>query len=120
MKDMKKMMEKEAMPEEMMEAKRDMKMRALKDLRKMMTESSGASLMEAMKPKASLTVATDDPKKLPEALEKAEDMLEKMPEVMEVEEREDDDDDEDLDAMTIDQLKEKIRQIKGQKKTMKA
>lgn len=119
MKDMKKMMEKEAMPEEMMEAKKDMKMRALKDLRKMMGESSGSSLMEAMKPKASLTVATDDPKKLPEALEKAEDMLETMPEMAEIEEQEESEDDEDLEAMTLDQLKEKIRQIKGQKKTMK-
>lgn len=118
MKHMKDMMEKEDLPEEMMEAKKEMKMRALKDLRKMMGERSGSSLMEAMKPKASLTVATDDPKKLPEALEKAEDMLEEIPELAEAEEQEDED--EDLEAMSVEQLREKIRQIKGTKPTMKA
>jgi hypothetical protein len=80
---------------------------------------------KALKPKASVTVATDDPKKLPEALEKAEELVEQMPEMDQMkddymseksEDMEESDDmemeDMDLDSMTPEQLKEELLKLK--------
>ena len=117
MKDLKKLLKKEDSGDKEMRAK--MKMDALSKLSDEMGEISGSSIMEkALKPKASVTVATDDPKKLPEALEKAEDMLETMPEMEEMKDEymSDDDDNEledmDLDSMTPEQLKEELLKLK--------
>jgi hypothetical protein len=113
MKDLKKLLKGgDGMNKEMMSK---MKMDALARLSDEMSEMSGSSIMEkALKPKASVTVATDDPKKLPEALEKAEDMLEEsdLMEGMEESEESEEQDDMDLDNMTPEQLKEELKKLK--------
>jgi len=113
MKDLKKLLKGgEGMNKEMMSK---MKMDALARLSDEMSDMSGSSIMEkALKPKASVTVATDDPKKLPQALEKAEDMLEEsdLLEGMEESEESEEQDDMDLDSMTPEQLKEELKKLK--------
>ena len=123
MKDLKKLLKKEDGSDKEMRSK--MKMDALAKLSDEMGSISGSSIMEkALKPKASVTVATDDPKKLPEALEKAEELVEKMPELDGLESMKEDylsDDDEseevesdemDLDSMSPEQLKEELLKLK--------
>ena len=56
-----------------------------------------------MNPKASVTVATDDPEKLPEALEKAKELTEELPEMEE--------DELDLEDMSPEQLKAKLKAL---------
>lgn len=64
----------------------EMKKMALKQVMSAMSKKSGEDMFKALKPKellkdakASVTVATDDPKKLPEALETAKEVVETMP-----------------------------------------
>ena len=124
MKDLKKLLKSDDGSSKEMRAK--MKMDALAKLSDEMGEMSGSSIMEkAMKPKASVTVATDDPKKLPEALEKAEELLEGAPSMEDMkdeymsdeEESEDmeeseDSEDMDLESMSPEQLKAELLKLK--------
>jgi len=119
MKDLKKLLSKEEGSPEKMDARSAIKMKALKELSDEMSSISGNSLLESMAPKASVTVATDDPKKLPEALEEAKDIAEDLPKMpmMEMEEDESEEDemdeseDMDVDSLTLEQLKEKVKQL---------
>lgn len=115
MKDLKKLLKKEDDSSKEMRSK--MKMDALAKLSDEMGEISGSSIMEkALKPKAAVTVATDDPSKLPEALEKAEEMVEQMPEMEEMKDEymsdESESEDMDLDSMSPEQLKEELLKLK--------
>jgi ribosomal protein L10 len=107
MKDLKKMMKEE--DSSMMEMKPDIMKKALRELSQEMSRaSSGSALEEMAKPKASVTVATDDPEKMPEALEKAKEMAEQMPEMGDESEEESD----DVDSMSLEDLKEMVRALK--------
>jgi len=118
MKDLKKLLKSDDSSSKEMRAK--MKMDALAQLSDEMSNMSGSSVMEkVLKPKASVTVATDDPKKLPEALEKAEDMVEKMPDMEDSEESEDmemedseESEDSDLESMSPEELKAELLKLK--------
>ena len=123
MKDLKKLLKKEDSGDKDLRSK--MKMDALSKLSDEMGQMSGSSIMEkALKPKASVTVATDDPSKLPEALEKAEELVEKMPEMEEMKDEymsddesdEDESEEMDIDSMSPEQLKEELLKLKAMMK----
>lgn len=126
MKDLKKLLKNDDSSNKEMRAK--IKMDALAQLSDEMSNISGSSVMEkVLKPKASITVATDDPKKLPEALEKAESIVEKLPSMEDMKdeymsecdgeesedmEKEDSEEDSDIDSMSHDQLKAELLKLK--------
>ena len=111
MRDFKKMLKEQEESPEMEQTKTDMKKEALKSLSKEMSKMTGGSLAEKMKPKASVTVATDDPEDLPAALSKAKQLAEEMPEMGDMEEEESDEEECDVDSMTPEQLKEKLKSL---------
>jgi hypothetical protein len=117
------------------ELKTLMKMRALEGLSDEMGKMSGASVLEKMlKPKAAVTVATDDPKKLPEALKKAEELTKKLPSMEEMKDeylgKEDDEEEKeemmdeeaesekeeseekDIDSMSPEELRAELLKLK--------
>lgn len=112
MKDYKKMMKSEEEQDSSMDdVKTDLKKEALRNLSKEMSKVSGGSLMDKLNPKASVTVATDDPSKLPDALAKAKDLAENMPEMGESGEM--DEEDCDIEDMTPEQMKAKLKALMG-------
>jgi hypothetical protein len=110
------------------ELKMLMKMKALEDLSDEMGKISGASVLEKMlKPKAAVTVATDDPKKLPEALKKAEELTKKLPSMEEMKDEylgkeedeeekeemmEEESEEKDIDSMSPEELKAELLKLK--------
>jgi hypothetical protein len=122
MKDLKKMMGKMQPEGGKPDVREQLKLRALKELSDEMSSISGGSLMESMAPKAAVTVATDDPKKLPQALEDAKELTEELPSELlassEMDEENEEEDDvadamDDLEELSPEQLKEMIRKLKA-------
>lgn len=75
------MAEKEGMPSEKDKMKYDIKKKLLEQL----SSEMGAEIVNPLKemPKASVTVASSDPKKLPEALEEAKELVQEVSPLME-------------------------------------
>jgi len=110
------------------ELKTMMKMKALEGLSDEMGKISGVGVLErALKPKAAVTVATDDPKKLPEALKKAEELTKKLPSMEEMKDEylgkeedeeekeemmEEESEEKDIDSMSPEELKAELLKLK--------
>jgi len=94
--------QKEPMPENRKEAK----MSVLNELKKLMDDKLAGDLKGLKK----VTVASDSKEGLKEGLEKAEEVLEKSPE-MGMEEESEDEEEMDLEQASVDELKEMLSLI---------
>lgn len=112
---LKKLMEKK----EKVNPERELKLRALDSLDEFMGNLDLEDLLSNAK--ASVTVAADDPKKLPEALDKAKELVEKAP-VLEKEkpmsdlfaekkEEKEESGLEDLDDLSVEDLKKLLKEL---------
>lgn len=89
-------------------AKKDAKLNAIKEMRKMASEMVGEDLKSNLMPKSSVTVAADDKEDLEEGLEQAKDMLSDAPDM------------DDSEDPTLEELEEMEREIAEMKAKLKA
>ncbi len=87
--------------------KKEAKLNAIKEMRKVATDMMGEDLKSSMMPKSAVTVAADDEEGLEEGLEKAKEMVASESE-------------EDDEMPTMEELEEMEREIAEMKAKLKA